>query len=91
MPKRTHIREIEEEAALYALGALDPQEAGSFQKRLAAGCSLCRSAVEEFRGTVAILPLAAPEMTPSPDLRQRLMQRIGVNGSRPIRNQLRVR
>ena len=78
MAKRTHIREVEEQAALYALDALPPDEAGSFQQRLAAGCSLCRSALEECHSTVAVLPLAAPDMIPRPELRLRLMERIGV-------------
>jgi len=77
MAKQAQVREIEEQAALYALDALPSNEAGSFQKRLAAGCSLCRAAYEECRSTVALLPLAAPEMAPRPELRQRLMERIG--------------
>jgi len=83
MAKRTHRREVEEQAALYALGALGPEEAGSFQKRLAAGCPLCCSLFEECRTTVAALPLASPEMAPRPELRQRLMERIGVPESAP--------
>src|SRR5436190_20967 len=78
MAKRTHIREIEEQAALYALDALPADEAGSFQKRLAAGCSLCQSVLEDCQGTVAALALAAPDMAPRPELRLRLMERIGV-------------
>jgi hypothetical protein len=80
MPRRSHIREIEGQAALYALGALAPEEAGRFRKRLE-DCPLCRSAFEECRSTVAVLPLAAPEMAPRPELRQRLMERIGVTES----------
>jgi hypothetical protein len=78
MTKRTHFREIEEQAALYALGALAPDEAGSFQARLSAGCSLCRAALEDCRDAVSALPLAAPDVAPRPELRQRLLERIGV-------------
>lgn len=77
MPRRTDVREIEEQAALYALGALGPDEAGKFEKRLAAGCPLCRAAVEECRTTVEALPLAAPDVAPRPELRRRVMERIG--------------
>jgi quercetin dioxygenase-like cupin family protein len=76
MAKRTQIQEIEEQAALYALGALGPAESGSFEKRMAAGCSLCRSAYQECRETVEALPLAAPDVEPSPEVRMRLMDRI---------------
>ena len=81
MARRTQIHEIEEQAALYALDALAPEEAGSFQDRLAAGCSLCRTVFEECRGTVALLPLAAPEVEPRPEVRDRLLERIGVTAA----------
>jgi mannose-6-phosphate isomerase-like protein (cupin superfamily) len=77
MSKRTSVREIEEQAALYALGALGPDEAGKFQKRLSAGCDLCRSAFDECRTVAEALPLAAPDIAPRLELRHRLMERIG--------------
>jgi len=55
----TYLRQIEEEAALFALEALPPEEAGRFRQRLDTGCSLCRGLLDECRNTVAILPLAA--------------------------------
>src|SRR3954467_11413825 len=76
MARRSHIREIEEQAALYALGALGPEEASGFRNRLSAGCPLRLSAFEECRTAVAALPLMAPEIAPPPELRQRLMERI---------------
>ena len=77
MAKRTSVRTIEVQAALYALGALGPDEAGKFQKRMAAGCELCLSAFHECREVADALPLAAPQVAPPPELRQRLMDRIG--------------
>ena len=38
MADRTHIEEIEAQAALYALGALPAEETAHFKKRLDAGC-----------------------------------------------------
>jgi quercetin dioxygenase-like cupin family protein len=76
MAKRTHVEEVEELAALYALGALGPAESGSFERRLATGCPLCRSAYQECRETVDALPLAAPDAAPRPEVRVRLMERI---------------
>jgi len=81
MAKRAHLREIEEQAALYALGALGPDEAGKFEKRLAAGCPVCRSEFAEFRAVADALPLTAPEVAPPPELRERLMERIGAGMS----------
>jgi len=82
----TYLRQIEEEAALFALEALPPEEAGRFRQRLDTGCSLCRGLLDECRNTVAILPLAAPDAEPSPDLRKRLMDRVaaGEKGRRTM-------
>jgi anti-sigma factor ChrR (cupin superfamily) len=77
MAKRAHLREIEEQAALYALGALGPDEAGKFGKRLAAGCPVCRAELAEFQAVADSLPLSAPEAAPRPEVRRRLMERIG--------------
>jgi hypothetical protein len=77
MSRRTGVREVEEQAALYALGALGPDEAGRFEKRLAAGCPLCGTAYEECKRTADALPLGAPDVAPRRELRQRLMDRIG--------------
>src|SRR5215831_18490262 len=81
MAKRAHLREIEEQAALYALGALGPDEAGKFEKRLAAGCPVCRSEFAEFRMVADALPLTVPEAAPPPELRERLMERIGAGAA----------
>jgi len=73
--RSTHLRQLEEEAALFALEALPSEEAGRFRQRLDTGCALCRGLLQECRNTVAALPLAAPEAEPSPDLRERLLER----------------
>jgi ChrR Cupin-like domain len=88
MSRRTGVREVEEQAALYALGALGPDETGKFERRLAAGCSLCRSTYAECRATVEALPLAAPDIAPRPELRSRLMERIGA-GAVPAKGKKR--
>jgi quercetin dioxygenase-like cupin family protein len=81
MSRRTGVRDVEEQAALYALGALGPDESGKFQKRLAAGCPLCRSAFDDCRTVAEALPLAAPDLAPQPEVRQRLMDRIGASAA----------
>jgi quercetin dioxygenase-like cupin family protein len=82
MSRRTGVREVEEQAALYALGALGPDECGKFAKRLAAGCPLCGSAYEECRVAAEALPLAAPDVAPRPEVRKRLLERIGATVER---------
>jgi anti-sigma factor ChrR (cupin superfamily) len=56
---------------------LGPDEAGKFEKRLAAGCPLCGAAYEECKRTAEALPLGAADVAPRPEVRQRLMERIG--------------
>jgi quercetin dioxygenase-like cupin family protein len=82
MQSKASISQVEGDAALYALGALSARDAESFRQRLAAGCGLCRGLLEECRGVVEMLPLAAPEVEPPAGLRSRLMSRIGAD-SRP--------
>lgn len=76
MTDRTHIQEIEEQAALFALGALEPEDARRFQERLAAGCPLCRSEVQECHSALLGVTLSATPVSPPPRLRARLMDRI---------------
>ena len=77
MADNSHIDEIEAQAALFALSALPPEDARLFEQRLAAGCPLCRAQLQEFESVVAALPLSVPDIEPKPDLRARLLERIG--------------
>jgi mannose-6-phosphate isomerase-like protein (cupin superfamily) len=74
--RQAHADEIEEQAALYALDALPPAEAGSFRQRIAAGCPACTIAVADCRQTIAMLPWAAPDAKPSAGLRQRILDSV---------------
>lgn len=76
MAVKLHIEEIEEQAALYALGALPQEEAANFKKRIAAGCSLCRAELHDCQDAVTALPLSAPDVALPPHLRSRLLDRI---------------
>ncbi len=89
MRNKTGAIRVEEEAALYALGALPHGDAEKFRRRLAAGCELCRGLVEECEGVVNVLPLAAPEADPPPALRARLLDRIAAEtAARPAQGVL---
>ncbi len=64
-----------EDLDLLALGALDPDERRALEAHLRA-CADCQSKLEEARGRVALMALGAPAQTPSPHVRERLMESI---------------
>jgi anti-sigma factor ChrR (cupin superfamily) len=67
--------EIREVASLYAVGALNPQEASDFERHLRDGCAICSAEVQAFEQTVTLLPAASAR--PAPDrVRERLMARV---------------
>lgn len=70
-PVDDHTTEFEELAALDALGVLEGDELLRFEAH-AAHCEYCRLMVQGDREALAH---AAPEMDPSPDFKERLMQR----------------
>jgi anti-sigma-K factor RskA len=60
------------EAAAWALGALDPEEAGRFTAHLQS-CGWCRIAVAEFEQVTRALAHPPPELEPPPDLQARTL------------------
>lgn len=60
-------------AALYALGALEGEEAREFEEHLAGGCEACAAGLREFETVAADLGLAAPEAEPPASVRGRLL------------------
>jgi anti-sigma factor ChrR (cupin superfamily) len=83
MADRKHIEEIEEQAALFALGALTPDEAAQFKQRLAAECPLCSAELQGCEQAVAALALSVPQAAPPPQARLRLLE--SLNGKRKAR------
>ena len=63
---------------LYAadLDALEPAERDELRAHLAGGCPSCAGALAEAEATMAQLPQALDPVTPSPQARDRLMQRV---------------
>ena len=76
MGHRRATNELREQAALYALGALEGEQARAFENHLG-GCAVCRRELDAFEQTVPLLPFSAPQHRPRPGLRQALLQRIG--------------
>jgi len=60
-------------AALYALGALEGDEAREFKEHLAAGCVACEAELREFEAVAADLGLAATGAEPPAGVRARLL------------------
>lgn len=65
----------------YALGSLDAEEARRVEEHLA-GCLVCRDESDSFQKVAEQLSFVAPAAAPSPDLKERLMQR--VHSTRPV-------
>jgi len=64
-----------EELDLLALGALDLDERQALEAHVRS-CVECQRRLEEARGRLALLSLTAPTETPSPRVRQQLLDRI---------------
>ncbi|MFL6256503.1 MAG: cupin domain-containing protein [Pyrinomonadaceae bacterium] len=67
-------------AALYALGALEGEEAREFEEHLAAGCAACEAELREFETVAGDLGLAAPEAEPPAPVRARLLALVSEDG-----------
>jgi anti-sigma-K factor RskA len=72
MAKMMDHREYDGDAAAYALGALEADEARSFQAHMEA-CVVCRDEVTAFRAVADALPLTAQQFAASPALKRRVM------------------
>ena len=73
----------------YALGALDEADADLVASHLAS-CYLCRVELGSFQTVVEHLPLAVPDASPSPALKQRLMDRVQSLNNRKLPKPERV-
>ncbi len=72
MNTEAHVDELIE---VYALGALLPGERANVEQHLAT-CTRCRALAKEALDTVAAFPPAVEPVSPSPQLKRRLMARI---------------
>ena len=69
--------ETETRAALYALGALETDEAREFERHLIEdGCDVCRGQVEAMGRVCGDLALAPSPAAPSPTVRSRLLTQV---------------
>jgi anti-sigma factor ChrR (cupin superfamily) len=63
-------------APLFALGALETDEARAFERHLTGGCSACSAELADLAPVVADLAHAAAPRPPAPALRERVLGRI---------------
>jgi anti-sigma-K factor RskA len=68
----THVSDL---LPAYALGSLDADEASHIEAHLLS-CWICRNESNAFQTVAEQLSLAAPAASPSPDLKDRLLQRV---------------
>jgi anti-sigma-K factor RskA len=60
---------------LYAAGALDEGESAELRQHLAGGCPQCAGYYAEAEAVLGLLPLSLPPQSPSPVLRQSVLNR----------------
>ena len=76
----THVLDL---LPVYAIGGLDSDEARQVEEHLT-GCLICRSESSSFQAVADEFTLTVPHASPSPALKDRLMQRVhSVNSARP--------
>jgi anti-sigma-K factor RskA len=68
--------ELQERAALYALGALSQNEARAFESHLSEPCGVCLQELSAYEGVTAHLSFAPQEIAPPDYLRDVLMRRV---------------
>jgi len=61
---------------IYALGALDGEDLREFEAHLETGCQLCDQEIREHSERLALIPQALPNISPSKDLKSRLMTKL---------------
>lgn len=69
---------IIEQIPAYALNVIDAEDAENVRHHLV-GCAYCQAELEAYELVVDSLPLAASEASPSPLLKDRLLERVAVS------------
>src|SRR5206468_9992122 len=67
--------DLQEQASLYAAGAMTESERKEYARHLEEDqCAVCLSEVNELQSAVSMLAFSAPSRTPSPSVQQRLRE-----------------
>src|SRR6187401_1813416 len=66
--------ELQEQASLYASGAMTESERREYARHLEEdNCAVCRREAEEFEAATGLLALGLDPLSPSPSVKDRLM------------------
>ena len=79
MSDETHVLDL---LPAYALGSLDSDDVSRVKEHLSS-CLICRNESNSFQAVADQLSFAMPAAAPSPDLRDRLMQRVKTTRPQP--------
>src|SRR5512140_3350665 len=79
MPDDTHVLDL---LPAYAVGGLDPDETRRVEQHLLS-CLICRNESNTFQAVSEQLSFAVPTASPSPHLKERLMQRVQATRPQP--------
>jgi anti-sigma-K factor RskA len=78
--------DLQEQASLYAAGALTETERQEYVRHLEDDrCAVCRAEVDELQATMSMVAFSAPLTGPSPSVRERLMEQARTAGAREER------
>ena len=76
--------DLKEQAMLYALGVLDPEDRRVFEVRLQEGSDLLRQTAAAYEATVYVLGTVVAPVTPPSSLRERLVQQVANEVDREV-------
>lgn len=71
----TH-QEIQDLLPLYVVGGLDAESVAEVEYHLGSGCDTCPAEIQEWREVAGLIALGGVADTPSPRVKERLLQRI---------------
>lgn len=75
--------DLQEQASLYAAGAMTESEREQYARHLEEDeCAVCRSEVTELQSSISLLAFTLPSSGPSPSVKTRLMQQ--AESARPV-------
>lgn len=84
MTETTVPEDLKEQARLYALGVLDPEDRQVFEVRLQEGSDLLRQTAAAYEATVYVLGTVVAPVTPPSSLRERLVQQVANEVDREV-------
>lgn len=73
---------LQEQLALFALGALGQHEARAIELHLAEGCEVCSSELRQFDSVVDALGFSADPVTPTANVREKLISTVAADAPR---------